>query len=79
MGERVEPARAPPRPFCLYGFLPPPETSARVLVLCVPALKAANSALTERYTTCSLGVTAKTESCASIFVPAFFPFVFNYI
>src|SRR5690349_18758654 len=34
MGDRVEPARARPVPFCLYGLEPPPDTSARVLVDC---------------------------------------------
>ena len=28
----VDPARARPVPFCFHGFLPPPETWARVLV-----------------------------------------------
>ena len=41
-GERLEPWRALPVPFCLNGFLPPPRTSARVLVLCVPLRRAAN-------------------------------------
>jgi hypothetical protein len=35
-GERLLPARARPVDFCLYGFLPPPLTSPRVLVICVP-------------------------------------------
>src|SRR5207247_4629642 len=33
---RMLPARARPVPFCLHGFRPPPETSPRVLVECVP-------------------------------------------
>src|SRR5262245_3818932 len=35
-GEVFEPWRARPVPFCLNGFLPPPETSPRVLTLAVP-------------------------------------------
>ena len=41
-GARMEPWRALPVPFCLNGFLPPPRTSARVLVLCVPDRRAAS-------------------------------------
>src|SRR5437899_1648390 len=36
MGERIEPARARPVPFCRHGFLPPPEMNPRVLVDAVP-------------------------------------------
>src|SRR3989338_8685703 len=32
IGERVEPWRARPVPFCFHGFLPPPRTSPRSLV-----------------------------------------------
>lgn len=35
-GERVEPIRAMPLPFCLRGLRPPPRFSARVMVLAVP-------------------------------------------
>jgi hypothetical protein len=35
-GEVREPRRALPVPFCPYGFLPPPDTSARVCVEAVP-------------------------------------------
>ena len=35
-GERFEPARARPVPFCCHGFAPPPRTSLRVLVESVP-------------------------------------------
>jgi hypothetical protein len=31
-GERVEPARARPVPFCFQGFRPPPLTSERIFV-----------------------------------------------
>ena len=36
IGERIEPARAWPVPFCAYGFLPPPRTSARDFCALVP-------------------------------------------
>ena len=36
-GERIEPWRARPVPFWRHGFLPPPATSPRVFVECVPA------------------------------------------
>ena len=36
-GARIEPCRARPVPFWRHGFLPPPRTSPRVLVECVPA------------------------------------------
>ena len=35
-GDRFEPARARPVPFCCHGFLPPPRTSLLVLVETVP-------------------------------------------
>jgi hypothetical protein len=38
-GELREPRRACPVPFCAYGFLPPPFTSARVSVLAVPCAR----------------------------------------
>ena len=44
-GARVEPWRARPVPFCRYGFLPPPRTSPRVLVECVPWRAAARCAV----------------------------------
>ena len=45
-GARSEPWRARPVPFCRYGFLPPPRTSPRVLVSCVPCRAAACCATT---------------------------------
>src|SRR6202020_1669553 len=42
----VAPCRARPVPFCRYGFLPPPRTSPRVLVECVPCRAAASCATT---------------------------------
>ena len=38
-GELLEPCLAFPVPFCLYGFLPPPRTSALVLVLADPCMQ----------------------------------------
>ena len=35
-GERLDPARALPVPFCCQGFLPPPRTSLLVFVATVP-------------------------------------------
>src|SRR5580698_10372993 len=46
IGERLEPARARPVPFCRHGLAPPPETIARVLVAAVPRRRAACSART---------------------------------
>src|SRR3984957_15042049 len=42
IGERVEPERARPVPFCRHGFLPPPAISPRVLVEAVPARRFAS-------------------------------------
>src|SRR5258707_279019 len=36
-GERTEPIRARPVPFCFHSFLPEPETRQRFFVACVPA------------------------------------------
>jgi hypothetical protein len=46
IGERLDPARARPVPFCRQGFAPPPETIPRVLVAAVPRRRAACSART---------------------------------
>src|ERR1700736_3656220 len=46
IGERFEPARARPVPFCRHGLAPPPETTPRVLVAAVPRRRAACSART---------------------------------
>ena len=64
-GARVEPWRALPVPFCLNGFLPPPLTSARVLVLCVPARRAASWAVTTWCITGTLGWMPKMSSASS--------------
>src|SRR6056297_349812 len=45
-GARIEPCRARPVPFWRHGLRPPPRTSARVLVLCVPWRAAASCAVT---------------------------------
>ena len=46
-------------PFWRYGFLPPPETSPRVLVLCVPWRAAASWATTTWCISGTLAVTSK--------------------
>src|SRR3712207_8997257 len=38
-GERIEPIRARPVPFCFHSFLPEPETSQRTFVFAVPDRK----------------------------------------
>src|SRR5437764_6661767 len=58
----MEPWRARPVPFCLYGFLPPPRTSPRVLTLCVPCRAAASWATT---TWCISGMFACTLKMSS--------------
>jgi hypothetical protein len=45
-GDRMEPCRARPVPFCRHGFRPPPETSARVFVEWVPERWDARPAVT---------------------------------
>ena len=40
-GDRIEPCRDRPVPFCFHGFFPPPDTMLRVLVACVPLLRPA--------------------------------------
>src|SRR5215204_6077876 len=64
-GDRVEPWRALPVPFCLNGFLPPPLTSARVLVDCVPARRWASCAVTTWCITGTLGCTPNTSASSS--------------
>src|SRR5437763_2064400 len=58
----MEPCRARPVPFCLYGFLPPPRTSPRVFALCVPCRAAASWATT---TWCISGMLACTLNTSS--------------
>src|SRR5579859_835324 len=51
-GERTEPARARPVPFCFHGFLLEPATSPTVLVHAVPERWAALYATTVSWTAC---------------------------
>ena len=46
IGERFEPARARPVPFCRQGLAPLPDTSARVFVLAEPVRRPARKAMT---------------------------------
>src|SRR5271157_2494945 len=59
------PARALPVPFCRQGFLPPPLTSARLFVECVPRRWLAKYCLTASQSRLWFGVTAKTSSASS--------------
>src|SRR5947199_9534033 len=61
-GEREEPARARPVPFWRHGLAPPPRTSPRVLVECVPWRRAASSARTDSCTSGPLKRAPKTAS-----------------
>src|SRR5436190_5052145 len=54
IGERIEPARARPVPFCRHGLAPPPRTRARVRVAAVPWRRALSSARTASCTSASL-------------------------
>src|SRR5688500_7692629 len=67
-----EPWRARPVPFCFQGLAPPPRTSARVLVDCVPLRRAASWAVTTWCMTAMLGSTPNMASSSST-VPAFVP------
>src|SRR5205814_10687485 len=58
----MEPWRARPVPFCLYGFLPPPRTSPRLFALWVPCRAAASWATT---TWCIRGMLACTLKMSS--------------
>src|SRR5918993_2142755 len=64
-GARVEPWRARPVPFWRYGFLPPPRTSPRVLVSCVPVRRPASWAVTTWCSTAALIGAAKSASLSS--------------
>ncbi len=44
-GARMVPARAFPEPFWFHGLRPPPRTSLRVFVLCVPCACARTAVL----------------------------------
>ena len=58
-GERIEPGRARPVPFCFHGLAPPPRTSARVLVVWVPGRRAASWAVTTWCITGDVGLDAE--------------------
>src|SRR5438477_3386757 len=61
----MEPCRARPVPFCLYGFRPPPRTSPRVFTLCVPCRAAASWATTTWCISGMLACALKTSSGSS--------------
>src|SRR6478609_10216463 len=71
-GDRVEPWRARPVPFCRYGFLPPPRTSPRVFVEWVPWRAAASWATTTWWISGTLVCTSKISAGSST-VPAVLP------
>ena len=71
-GERLDPWRARPVPFWRNGLAPPPRTSARVLVDCVPARAAASWAVTTWCSTARLGSSPKTVGSRST-VPRSWP------
>src|SRR5438128_10737962 len=64
-GFRISPTRARPVPFCRQGFLPLPETSARVFVLCVPERRLARYCFTAKCIRPSLTGPANTASAKS--------------
>src|SRR5580700_5925500 len=66
MGERIEPARARPVPFCRHGFLPPPEMNPRVLVDAVPERRLAICILTASCKIALSPVRPKTAPATSI-------------
>src|SRR4051794_22932957 len=68
IGERDEPARARPVPFWRHGLAPPPRTSPRVLVECVPCRRAACSARTDSWTSGPLN-SAPKAALSSFTVP----------
>ncbi len=71
-GERSEPARALPVPFCFHGFLVVPLISLTVLVLCVPAWALARCHSTMRCRISWRMATPKTASERSISPAALF-------
>src|SRR5438105_4525860 len=64
--------RARPVPFCFHGFLPPPETSLRPRVSCVPTRRSAISRTTAWWSSGVL-ISAPKTSDRSSSVPACFP------
>src|SRR5215472_12951812 len=71
-GARSEPCLARPVPFCRYGFLPPPRTSPRVFVACVPCRAAASCATTTWCMSGTLTLASKISggSCVVAVAPA---------
>ena len=60
VGAVREPWRARPVPFWRYGFLPPPRTSPRVFVSCVPWRAAASWATTTWCSSAMLALVSNT-------------------
>src|SRR5271170_3098512 len=74
-GERTEPARARPVPFCFQGFLLEPWTSPAVLVQAVPLRCAALCATTVSWTACvpfPFSISTNFTSSSPEFFPARF-------
>src|SRR5271169_648680 len=67
---RMLPTRARPVPFCRQGFLPPPETSPRLLVECVPRRRPARYDFVASQSRLWFGFAAKiaSESSSSLTV-----------
>src|SRR5215207_644867 len=61
----VEPCLARPVPFWRYGLRPPPRTSPRVFVLCVPWRAAASWATTTWWISGTLTCTSKISAGSS--------------
>src|SRR5205814_3985921 len=69
IGERIEPARARPVPFCRHGLAPPPRTRARVSVAAEPWRRALSSARTASCTSASLTRSPKASVSRSTPAP----------
>src|SRR6516225_8518770 len=67
IGERLDPARACPVPFCAQGLRPPPRTSARDFCALVPARPAARYAVTTWWMSAGLCScpNAASDTCSS--------------
>src|SRR5262245_35950941 len=68
-GERIEPWRARPVPFCRYGLRPPPETIARLLTAAVPRRFAAACATTAAWIRSERTVDSKILGSSSMATP----------
>src|SRR5437763_3033250 len=71
-GDRTEPARARPVPFCRHGLAPPPRTWARVRVAAVPCRRALSSARTASCTSARLKRAPKAVASRSTPAPDLF-------